>query len=155
MLSIGQSGGYAHVFRASKGVGGNGHVGWGFSIGKSKNGTTMYQYGSYDSMTSVWSRTGNGKEMLNDFVQDDYDGWKYSFVPSPNSAKAEEVRKRWMKRYYFLAGSNCMNMAYDILTAFGLRMYSGPGPLSTWAPNTFYTHFPGSVGRATWVPPVS
>lgn len=149
-----KGGGYAHMFCNSTQVGGAGHVAWGFMIGKTKSGTNLYHYGSYDNTTEnerqkkVWSDVGTGKDMVNEFVQTYYDGWKYLFVPeqSLRLKSALQAEKDWLSRWYFPTGSNCLNAVHDILSAYGTPCLPKHYP-NSWLPVHYFANFQGSKGK--------
>lgn len=145
-------GGYAHVFCRPDAAFGAGHVAWGFQALEKKNGTRIYYYGSYDNNNndegglSVWYRYGTGQEMVMKFRNEDgYAGWKYLWVPNANPQAAFDVQHKWINRFYFALGSNCMNTVYDILRAYGTSALPYPG--TNWRPKDWFNNFHGFPGK--------
>lgn len=147
-------GGYAHVFCKSDSAGGAGHVAWGFQVVPSRSKNRMYYFGSYDNNDNdegglrVWYDYGPGHVMVDRFRRlDMYDGWKYIWVSSPNLDQAMEMNRRWMNRYYFLFGSNCLNTANDILRAYGAPCMPSTMLPTNWRPEDWFASFQGNKGN--------
>lgn len=140
--------GWAHLFLNTDGAFGAGHVAWAF-YWPTANGTWRNCYGSYDNTTSnphkrkVWSDFANPTVTCQYFKQLGYDRWKRQFVPFSLPNEAAKTLQGWEKTGYFIVGSNCSDMANQILLSYGAEGLLRRGILAT-TPNQFFEVFPGS-----------
>ena len=150
-----------YIFQRPNGANGLGHVGVGFEVRIFNNGTlvsTTYYYGGVENSSASlnvprngnnggWYRTStSGATMLNTMKNAPYNYVNYKFTASFSSSTSSNIGNGINKisdfpyRGYFLAGNNCMNATYDVLTSMNLTGASVAWPSTNYAPNGWYNN---------------
>jgi hypothetical protein len=148
-----------YIFQRPNGANGLGHVGVGFEVRRFSNGAlsnVTYYYGGVENSSASlrvprngnnggwWRTTTSGATMLNTMKNAPYNYVNYKFTANFASATSTNVVNGTNKiadfpfRGYFLAGNNCMNATYDVLTSMGLTGASVAWPSTNYFPNGWY-----------------
>ena len=148
-----------YIFQRPNGANGLGHVGVGFEVraffGVTLLNTTYYYGGVENSSASLivprngkndgWYREAtSGAAMLNTMKNAPYYYVNYKFTANFESASSTSINngiakiKDFPARGYFLAGNNCMNATYDVLTSMNLSGASVAWPSTNYFPNGWY-----------------
>jgi hypothetical protein len=148
-----------YIFQRPNGANGLGHVGVGFEV-RAFNGprllSTTYYYGGVENFSASlivprngnnggwWRTTSSSATMLNTMKNAPYNYVNYKFTVDFASASPQSVDngiakiKDFPARGYFLAGNNCMNATYDVLTSMNLTGASVAWPSTNYFPNGWY-----------------
>ena len=74
-----------------------------------------------------------------------YSAAKALVVAEPRPDVAHAMLLEWQGRDYSLVGSNCMNCAYDVLTAYGAVLPNPTTNPTDWVPNVWFNAIQGTV----------
>lgn len=148
----------AWVFVRYSGAGGLGHVGWAFQwdAGRAICGATENPSGGGFGVPAkdkgAWHSCIPVQDVLREFTRSHvgcpgYDAVKVINVPNANSANAWKVMSWCEQQDYWVTGiprgRNCMDDAFDVLTALGLPGL--PWPTTNPAPAGWFNVMPGQL----------
>jgi hypothetical protein len=134
----------AAIFLRRTGADGLGHAGWAFDCGDGTFCTGSVENPRHSLRTGArqmgfWMlRTA---DPIAPMRQRHYTDLKVIEIDQPDADYAWHVAAWASHQHYAVFGHNCMNVAYDILRAYGAAGL--PAPAHHWEPNHWFDHAPG------------